>query len=67
MGVLPISEGIFQCASAPSGVPLVFLFNMKGINPIIALSGMATIWPLGDCLPPRPGGPRGGDDCRIQR
>ena len=51
--VLPISEGIFQYASAPLlGVPLVFLFNMKGINPIIALSGMATIWPLGDCLPP---------------
>ncbi len=51
--VLPVSEGIFQYASAPLlGVPLVFLFNMKGINPIIALAGMATIWPLGDCLPP---------------
>jgi len=51
--VLPISEGIFQYAAGPLlGVPLVFLFNMKGINPIIALAGMATIWPLGDCLPP---------------
>lgn len=51
--VLPISEGIFQFAAAPLlGVPLVFLFNMKGYNPVISLSGMAAMWPLGDCLPP---------------
>jgi len=51
--VLPLSEGVFQFAAAPLlGVPLVFLFNMKGYNPVIALAGMATIWPLGDCLPP---------------
>lgn len=51
--VLPISEGVFQYAAAPLlGVPLVFLFNMKGYHPIIALAGMATMWPLGDCLPP---------------
>ncbi|RLE15047.1 C4-dicarboxylate ABC transporter [Candidatus Aerophobetes bacterium] len=51
--ILPWSEGLVQYAVAPLlGVPLVFLFNMKGLNPIIALSGMAVMWPLGDCLPP---------------
>jgi len=25
---------------------------MKGFNPIIALSAMAVMWPLGDALPP---------------
>ncbi|HOB42753.1 MAG TPA: C4-dicarboxylate ABC transporter [Bacillota bacterium] len=51
--VLPVSEGIFQYASAPLlGVPLVFLLNMKGYDPVIALAGMASMWPLGDCLPP---------------
>ncbi len=51
--ILPISEGALQYAVAPLlGVPLLLLFNMKGYNPIIALSGMATIWPLGDALPP---------------
>lgn len=51
--VLPFSEGVLQYGAAPLlGVPLILLFNMKGINPIIALAGMATIWPLGDALPP---------------
>ena len=51
--ILPVSEGILQYAVAPLiGVPLTMLFNMKGMNPIIALSAMATLWPLGDCLPP---------------
>jgi len=51
--ILPWSEGLVQYAVAPLlGVPLIILFNMKGLNPIIALSGMATMWPLGDCLPP---------------
>lgn len=51
--ILPVSEGILQYAVAPLiGVPLIMLFNMKGMNPIIALSAMATLWPLGDCLPP---------------
>lgn len=51
--ILPISEGILQYAVAPLvGVPLIMLFNMKGLNPIIALSAMAVLWPLGDCLPP---------------
>jgi len=51
--ILPLSEGLVQYAVAPLlGVPLILLFNMKGLNPIIALSGMAVMWPLGDHLPP---------------
>lgn len=51
--ILPVSEGLLQYAVAPLlGVPLIFLFNMKGIDPVIALSAMAVMWPLGDCLPP---------------
>ena len=51
--ILPLSEGLVQYAVAPLlGVPLILLFNMKGLDPIIALSAMAIIWPLGDCLPP---------------
>jgi TRAP-type C4-dicarboxylate transport system permease large subunit len=51
--ILPFSEGLVQYAVAPLlGVPLILLFNMKGLNPIIALSGMAVMWPLGDHLPP---------------
>jgi len=51
--ILPWSEGLVQYAVAPLlGVPLILLFNMKGLNPVIALSGMAVMWPLGDLLPP---------------
>lgn len=51
--ILPLSEGLVQYAVAPLiGVPLIMLFNMRGLDPIIALSAMAVIWPLGDCLPP---------------
>ncbi len=51
--ILPFSEGLIQYAVAPLiGVPLILLFNMKGFNPIIALAGMATMWPVGDMLPP---------------
>jgi len=51
--ILPISEGALQYAVAPLiGVPLIMLFNMKGMDPVIALSAMAVIWPIGDCLPP---------------
>jgi len=51
--ILPVSEGLLQYAVAPLlGVPLVFLFNMKAMNPIIALSAMAVMWPVGDSLPP---------------
>ncbi len=50
---LPVSEAILMYAAAPVlGVPLVLLFNTIGLNPIIALSGMSVIWPLGDALPP---------------
>ena len=51
--ILPISEGLLQYAAAPLlGVPLILLFNMKGLDPVIALSAMAVMWPIGDCLPP---------------
>lgn len=51
--ILPVSEGLLQYAVAPLlGVPLILLFNMRGMEPVIALSAMATMWPLGDCLPP---------------
>jgi hypothetical protein len=51
--ILPIAEGIFQYGVAPLiGVPLLFLFNMKGVDPIIGLSALAVMWPLGDALPP---------------
>ncbi|MCR5346621.1 MAG: C4-dicarboxylate ABC transporter [Fretibacterium sp.] len=51
--ILPVSEGILQYAVAPLlGVPLIMLFNMKGMDPIVALSAMSVLWPLGDCLPP---------------
>jgi TRAP-type C4-dicarboxylate transport system permease large subunit len=51
--ILPISEGILQYAVAPLlGVPLIMLFNMKGMDAIVALSAMSVLWPLGDCLPP---------------
>ncbi|MFA7620534.1 MAG: C4-dicarboxylate ABC transporter, partial [Aminobacteriaceae bacterium] len=51
--ILPLSEGLVQYAVAPLiGVPLIMLFNMRGLDPIIALSAMSVIWPLGDCLPP---------------
>lgn len=51
--ILPFSEGLVQYAAAPLlGVPLILLFNMKGLNPIIALAGMAVMWPIGDMLPP---------------
>jgi len=51
--ILPISEGMLQYAVAPLlGVPLIMLFNMKGLNPVICLAAMGVLWPLGDCLPP---------------
>jgi hypothetical protein len=51
--ILPASEGLVQYAAAPLlGVPLILLFNMNGINPIMALAGMAVMFPIGDMLPP---------------
>lgn len=51
--ILPVSEGILQYAVAPLfGVPLIMLFNMLGLDPVIALATWAVMWPIGDCLPP---------------
>ncbi len=51
--ILPVSEGVLQYAVAPLfGVPLVMLFNMKGLNPVLSLAAWSVMWPLGDCLPP---------------
>jgi CitMHS family citrate-Mg2+:H+ or citrate-Ca2+:H+ symporter len=51
--VLPVSEAVLMWGAAPViGVPLVLLFNMRGLDPIVALAGMSVIWPLGDALPP---------------
>ncbi len=51
--VLPVSEAVLMWGAAPViGVPLVLLFNARGLDPIVALAGMSLIWPLGDALPP---------------
>src|SRR5512137_2668007 len=51
--VLPVSEAVLMWGAAPViGVPLVLLFNTRGLDPIVALAGMSLIWPLGDALPP---------------
>ena len=51
--VLPVSEAVLMWGAAPViGVPLVLLFNTRGLDPIVALAGMSVIWPLGDALPP---------------
>ena len=51
--ILPLSEGVLQYAVAPLfGVPLIMLFNMLGLDPIVSLSTWAVMWPVGDCLPP---------------
>ena len=51
--VLPASEAVLMWGAAPViGVPLILLFNNRGLDPIVALAGMSIIWPLGDALPP---------------
>lgn len=51
--IAPVAQGVFQYAVAPLlGVPLIFLFDMEGINIVIGLSALAVMWPLGDGLPP---------------
>ncbi|MFW5981076.1 MAG: C4-dicarboxylate ABC transporter [bacterium] len=51
--ISPVAQGVFQYAVAPLlGVPLIFLFNMEGINIVIGLSALSVMWPLGDGLPP---------------
>ncbi len=50
---LPLSEAVLMWGAAPVlGVPLVLLFNTRGLDPVVALAGMSVIWPLGDALPP---------------
>ena len=50
---LPLSEAVLMWGAAPVlGVPLVLLFNTRGLDPVVALAGMSLIWPLGDALPP---------------
>ena len=48
----PFGRAGAVCGGPLIGVPLIMLFNMRGLDPIIALSAMAVIGPLGDCLPP---------------
>lgn len=51
--ILPLSEGVLQYAVAPLfGVPLIMLFNMLGLDPIVSLATWSVMWPVGDCLPP---------------
>ncbi len=50
---LPASEAVLMWGAAPVlGVPLILLFNTRGLNPVVALAGMSIIWPLGDAIPP---------------
>jgi len=51
--VIPFSEGLFAFGGAVVlGIPLVWMFNARGINPVIALSGLSLLWALGDAVPP---------------
>lgn len=51
--VLPIGEAILLYGiAAVLGVPLIFLFNSLGLDPILATVGIILICPLGDALPP---------------
>lgn len=51
--ILPVSEGVLQYAVAPLfGVPLIMLFNMLGLDPVISLATWSVMWPIGDFLPP---------------
>jgi len=51
--VIPFSEGLLTYGGAVVlGIPLIWMFNARGINPVIALSGLSLLWPLGDALPP---------------
>ncbi len=51
--ILPLSEGVLQYAVAPLfGVPLIMLFNMLGLDPVVSLATWSVMWPVGDFLPP---------------
>jgi len=51
--VIPISEGVLTYGGAMVfGIPLIWMFNSMGLNPVIILAGLSLMWPLGDALPP---------------
>lgn len=51
--IIPLSEGLFAFGGAVViGIPLVWMFNARGINPVIALAGLSLLWALGDAMPP---------------
>ena len=51
--VIPISDGLLTYGGvAVLGIPLIWMFNARGINTVIALAGLTLLWPLGDGLPP---------------
>lgn len=51
--IIPISEGFLTYGGAMIlGIPLIWMLNSRGINPVIVLSGLSLLWPLGDGLPP---------------
>lgn len=51
--VIPISEGLLTYGGAMViGIPLMWMLNSNGINPVIVLAGLSLMWPLGDGLPP---------------
>ena len=51
--IIPISEGLLTYGGAMViGIPLIWMLNANGINPVIVLAGLSLLWPLGDGLPP---------------
>lgn len=51
--IIPISEGLLTYGGAMVlGIPLIWMLNARGINPVIVLAGLSLLWPLGDGLPP---------------
>ncbi len=51
--IIPISEGLLTYGGAMViGIPLMWMLNSNGINPVIVLAGLSLLWPLGDGLPP---------------
>jgi CitMHS family citrate-Mg2+:H+ or citrate-Ca2+:H+ symporter len=51
--IIPISEGLLTYGGAMViGIPLIWMLNSNGINPVIVLAGLSLLWPLGDGLPP---------------
>jgi len=51
--IIPVSEGLLTYGAATVlGIPLIWMLNSRGINPVLVLSGLSLMWPLGDGLPP---------------